>query len=102
MRRTITVVVGSILFVTVWLQGCTSTSPTQGRLAVTSALRQSCNGAPDREIQAIITIVDDARTGGAAKNTTLGVFADACAGDAATEEGCITCTAAIIEQVYSQ
>jgi hypothetical protein len=99
MRRAIAAVLGGILLA-IWLQGCTSAA--LGPLDVTPALRQACTGAVDQEIQIIITVVEDAKAKGTLEKTTLNTFANACAGDTATEAACLTCTVAIIDQVYGK
>jgi hypothetical protein len=101
MRRTLGVVLGAVLLA-VWLQGCTGIAAPLGRLGITFAVQQACGGASDQEIQSIITVVEGAKTKGTAKDTTLSVFAKECAADTATEAVCLTCTTAIIDQVYSR
>lgn len=101
MQRAMSVVLAGLVLAGS-LQGCTGTSAATDRLGVTAALRQACSGATVEEIRTVIDTVELARLGGASRETTLAVFAQACGGDAASAGACMACTSAIIEQVYTE
>ena len=90
-----------IIVVLLGLAGCSDGGvgqlDTQGRLDVTPRLRRACSGITDALIDALIVSQEDIRLLGASKTQQLNRAVEDCL-DISTL--CLTCSIAIIDQVY--
>ncbi|MCZ6654476.1 MAG: hypothetical protein O7D91_15785 [Planctomycetota bacterium] len=91
MRRILTI------FVLLGLAGCSGEGIGFGRLDVTPALQDACDGVAggDPLIEATIHVVEEASLDGALYNDGVAATLDSC-----TFEACITCGVAVWNQVY--